>query len=83
MPSEGFIEELVISKKHTEISSSISTQVSRDKIRDDKARPSMESAGIDVFDLTTRLGWGINPIYRSVDPKEVNRALSVGIIFIH
>lgn len=48
-----------------------------------KARPSMESAGIDVFGLTTRLGWGINPIYRSVDPKRVNRALSVGIIFIH
>jgi len=48
-----------------------------------KARPSMESAGMDVFGLTTRLGWGMDPIYRSVDPKEVNRALSVGIIFIH
>ena len=48
-----------------------------------KARPSMEAVGIDVFRLVTRAGWDIYPIYRSVDPEEVPRALSVGIVFIH
>jgi predicted metal-binding protein len=48
-----------------------------------KSRPSMESLGIDVFRLVTKVGWDIYPIYRSVDPKEVPRALSVGIVFIY
>ena len=48
-----------------------------------KARPSMEGVGIDVFGLATKVGWDIYPIYRSVNPKEVPRALSVGIIFIY
>jgi len=48
-----------------------------------KARPSMEGAGIDVFGLVTKVGWDIYPIYRSVDPRQVPRALSVGIVFIH
>ena len=47
-----------------------------------KARPSMEGVGMDVYSLVTRVGWEIYPIYRSVDPKEVPRALSVGIVFI-
>jgi predicted metal-binding protein len=47
-----------------------------------KSRPSMESAGIDVYRLVTKVGWDIYPIYRSVDPKEVPRALSVGLVFI-
>ncbi len=47
-----------------------------------KSRPSMESVGIDVFRLVTKVGWDIYPIYRSVDPKEVPRALSVGIVLI-
>lgn len=47
-----------------------------------KSRPSMESAGIDVYRLVTRVGWDIYPIYRSVDPENVPRALSVGIVFI-
>jgi predicted metal-binding protein len=47
-----------------------------------KARPSMEGVGIDVFDLVTKVGWDIYPIYRSVNPREVPRALSVGIVFI-
>ena len=47
-----------------------------------KARPSMEGVGMDVYRLVTRAGWEIYPIYRSVDPKEVPRALSVGIVFI-
>ena len=48
-----------------------------------KARPSMEAVGIDVYGLVTRVGWEIYPIYRSVNPAEVPRALSVGIVFVH
>jgi predicted metal-binding protein len=48
-----------------------------------KARPSMEGMGIDVFGLVTKVGWDIYPVYRSVNPKEVPRALSVGIVFIY
>ena len=48
-----------------------------------KARPSMEGSGIDVYGLVTRVGWDIYPIYRSVNPEEVRRALSVGIVFIY
>lgn len=48
-----------------------------------KARPSMEAVGMDVYGLVTRAGWDIYPIYRSVNPVEVPRALSVGIVFIH
>jgi predicted metal-binding protein len=47
-----------------------------------QSRPSMESAGIDVYRLVTKVGWDIYPIYRSVDPDKVPRALSVGIVFI-
>jgi predicted metal-binding protein len=47
-----------------------------------QSRPSMEGSGIDVFRLVTKVGWEIYPIYRSVDPKAVPRALSVGIIFV-
>ena len=48
-----------------------------------KARPSMEAVGIDVYGLVTRVGWDIYPINRSVTGKNVPRALSVGIVFIH
>jgi predicted metal-binding protein len=48
-----------------------------------KARPSMEAVGMDVYGLVTRVGWEIYPIYRSVNPAEVRRALSVGIVFVH
>ncbi len=48
-----------------------------------KARPSMESVGIDVFSLVTKAGWEIYPIYRSVDPEAVPRAMSVGIVFVY
>jgi predicted metal-binding protein len=47
-----------------------------------KARPSMEGAGMDVYGLVRKVGWDIYPIYRSVNPKVVYRALSVGIVFI-
>ena len=42
----------------------------------------MESVGIDVYRLVTRVGWDIYPIYRSVDPRAVRRALSVGIVLV-
>ncbi len=48
-----------------------------------KARPSMEGVGIDVFRLVTKAGWEIYPIYRSVDPGVVPKALSVGIVFVY
>lgn len=48
-----------------------------------KARPSMEAVGMDVYGLVTRVGWEIYPIYRSVNPAEVPRALSVGIVFVY
>ncbi|MFC1593042.1 DUF2284 domain-containing protein [Candidatus Omnitrophota bacterium] len=47
------------------------------------ARPSMEAVGIDVFDLVSKVGWKIYPIYRGVDPKLVPVVISVGIVFIH
>ena len=47
-----------------------------------KARPSMEGSGMDVYGLLRAVGWDIYPIYRSVDPREVRQALSVGIVFI-
>jgi len=47
------------------------------------ARPSMEGVGIDVFRLVTKIGWDIYPIYRSIDPRVVPRALAVGIVFIY
>jgi predicted metal-binding protein len=46
------------------------------------ARPSMEAVGIDACDLASKVGWEIYPIYRSMDPKEVPSATSVGIVFI-
>lgn len=48
-----------------------------------KSRPSMESVGIDVFGLVTKVGWDIYPIYRSVAVVEVPRALSIGIVFVY
>jgi predicted metal-binding protein len=48
-----------------------------------KSRPSMEAVGMDVYGLVTRVGWEIYPIYRSVNPEVVPRALSVGIVFVY
>ena len=42
----------------------------------------MEGSGMDVYGLLRAVGWDIYPIYRSVDPREVRQALSVGIVFI-
>ncbi len=47
-----------------------------------KSRPSMEAVGMDVYGVVTKVGWEIYPIYRSVNPAEVPRALSVGVVLI-
>lgn len=48
-----------------------------------KSRPSMEGVGIDVFDLTVRVGWDIYPLaHWEVDPQSIPCALSIGIVFI-
>ena len=48
-----------------------------------KARPSMEAAGIDVFDLAEKIGWEICMI-RKVEPdlSIIPCAVSVGILFV-
>jgi len=48
-----------------------------------KARPSMEAAGIDVFDLADKVGWDICMI-RKVEPdlSVIPCAVSVGILFV-
>lgn len=48
-----------------------------------RSRPSMESVGIDVYDLATRAGWEIYPVYAGVDPKLVPCAITVGILFVY
>lgn len=48
-----------------------------------QSRPSMEATGIDVYRLVTKVGWDIYPVYRSVDPEKVPRALSAGIVFVY
>jgi predicted metal-binding protein len=48
-----------------------------------KSRPSMESTGIDVFKLVTKLGWDIYPVAsRDADPDSIKCASAVGIVFI-
>jgi len=47
------------------------------------ARPSMEGVGIDVSHLVKKVGWSVYPIYRTVDPRLVPSAVSIGIVFIH
>lgn len=48
-----------------------------------RTRPSMEAMGIDAVDLIHKVGWEIYPIYRSMDPKSLPCAISVGIVFIY
>lgn len=47
-----------------------------------QSRPSMEATGIDVYRLVTKVGWDIYPVYRSVDPSKVPKAMSAGIVFV-
>ncbi len=47
------------------------------------ARPSMESVGIDVFNLVTKVGWDIYPIGGSDLPiSEIPCAAVIGIVFV-
>lgn len=46
------------------------------------ARPSMESVGIDVFDLVTSVGWDIYPIGSTHAVPDISCASVVGIVFI-
>lgn len=48
-----------------------------------KARPSIESAGMDVYGLLAKVGWDIYPIYRTVNPELVPCANSVGLVFVY
>jgi len=48
-----------------------------------QARPSMESVGIDVYQLVTRVGWDIYPIGRSLPAAEVKQGMLVGLVLIH
>jgi hypothetical protein len=43
----------------------------------------MEATGIDVYRLVTKVGWDIYPVYRSVDPRKVPKAMSAGIVFVY
>ena len=49
-----------------------------------RSRPSMESAGIDVFDLAAKVGWDTYMI-RVIEPNlnEIPRVVSVGILFVY
>lgn len=49
----------------------------------ERAHPSMEAMGLDVFRLVTGLGWDIYPIgFHGLDPQKVPAASTVGIVFI-
>ncbi len=47
------------------------------------ARPSMESVGIDAFNIASKVGWEIYPIGpKDADPEQIPCALSVGLLLI-
>ena len=48
-----------------------------------KARPSMESVGIDAFAMATKVGWDIYPIGPSISPSEVPCSSSLGLVLIY
>ena len=48
-----------------------------------RARPSMESMGIDAVDLINKVGWTIYPVYRNMDTNNLPCAISVGIVFVY
>ena len=48
-----------------------------------RARPAMEAMGIDVIELTKRLGWPIYPLsYAEENPESIPFGVSVGMVFI-
>lgn len=47
-----------------------------------KARPSMESVGMDVFTMATRAGWEVYPIGPSISPGDVPVGSKFGLVLI-
>jgi len=47
-----------------------------------KARPSMESVGMDVFTMATRAGWEVYPIGASISPGDVPIGSKFGLVLI-
>jgi len=47
-----------------------------------KARPSMESVGMDVFTMATRAGWDVYPIGPSIRPDDVPVGSKFGLVLI-
>jgi predicted metal-binding protein len=48
----------------------------------DKARPSMEAVGINVFKLVREVGWEINKITANSDPDSVQNGLLAGMLLV-
>jgi predicted metal-binding protein len=48
----------------------------------DKARPSMEAVGINVFKLVSRIGWEIKKITESSDPEVLRKGILVGLVLV-
>ncbi|MGA2368926.1 MAG: DUF2284 domain-containing protein [Dehalococcoidia bacterium] len=46
-----------------------------------RSRPAMEALGIDVFDLISKVGWDMYPLFDG--PEKIPCAISVGLVFIH
>jgi predicted metal-binding protein len=47
-----------------------------------KARPSMESVGMDVFTMATRAGWEVYPIGAAISPDDVPIGSKFGLVLI-
>ena len=48
----------------------------------DKARPSMEAVGINVFKLLRAVGWEINKITENSDPESVQNGILAGMLLV-
>jgi len=48
----------------------------------DKARPSMEAVGINVFKLVKDVGWEIHKITENSDPKSVPNGILAGMVLV-
>jgi predicted metal-binding protein len=46
-----------------------------------RSRPAMEALGIDVFDLISKVGWDMYPLFDGLE--KIPCAISVGLVFIH
>jgi len=48
-----------------------------------RSRPSMEAVGIDVYKLTTSVGWDIYPIGSNAKAEEIPKGTLAGIVIVH